>query len=99
MTFPSRQRIIYERNPLDRVICQVRFPPILRIDSEIPAVFQERIRKDFPEYNEKEEVILPLTLRSPHNPENAGDEVLRQMITSGTKNYGSSFYSVTSDIA
>jgi uncharacterized protein (TIGR04255 family) len=61
MPFPeTQQKIIYRKNPLDRVICQLRFPPILKIDTELPVGFQERIRNDFPEFREKEEAILPL---------------------------------------
>jgi uncharacterized protein (TIGR04255 family) len=37
------------RSPLSEVICQVRFPAILRIDSEQPAAFQEHVRKYFPQ--------------------------------------------------
>lgn len=53
MPFPSTNRIIYKLNPLDNVICQVKFPSILRIESEPPAEFQEKIRQDFPVYTEK----------------------------------------------
>jgi uncharacterized protein (TIGR04255 family) len=52
MPFPNSERVIYEINPLENVICQLRFPPILKIDSEIPAEFQEKIRIEFPIYNE-----------------------------------------------
>src|SRR5437879_5705973 len=48
MSFPPCERVIYRRNPLKQVICQLRFPPILRIESELPAGFQERIRGSFP---------------------------------------------------
>jgi uncharacterized protein (TIGR04255 family) len=34
------------------VICQLRFPPILKIDAEIPAAFQDSIREDFPDLKE-----------------------------------------------
>lgn len=34
------------------MICQVRFPTILRIESELPANFQDRIRAKFPLFNE-----------------------------------------------
>ena len=55
MPFPeTSQKIIYKKNPLDRVICQLRFPPILKIDTELPDKFQESIRNDFPEFQEKE---------------------------------------------
>lgn len=64
MPFPETKRIIYERNPLERVICQLRFAPILRIDSEIPSQFQELIRRRFPLYNERnltrQELVRPV---------------------------------------
>ena len=47
MPFPEVKRIIYKRNPLDKVICQLRFPPILKINTELPANFQDKIRKEF----------------------------------------------------
>src|SRR6185503_12692267 len=34
--------------PLSQVICQLRFPQILRIESEVPADFQDRIRGTYP---------------------------------------------------
>jgi uncharacterized protein (TIGR04255 family) len=51
--------VIYAVNPLDEVICQLRFPPILRIDAEPPAAFQELIRADYPNYELKAGVKLP----------------------------------------
>lgn len=53
MPFPSAPRVQYQRNPLEEVICQLRFPAILRIDSEIPASFQERIRREYPVLQER----------------------------------------------
>ena len=46
--FPPSERVIYRNAPLTEVIAQVRFPPLLRIEAEIPAEFQERIRGVFP---------------------------------------------------
>ncbi len=43
-------RCIYDKNPLAEVICQLRFPEILSIQTDIPAKFQDAIRKDFPKY-------------------------------------------------
>jgi uncharacterized protein (TIGR04255 family) len=51
--FPESPREIYRINPLREVICQLRFPPILRITTEAPAAFQERIRGEYPFLNEK----------------------------------------------
>ena len=53
MPFPDSERVIYRNNPLAQVICQLRFPTILRIDSELPAEFQERIRGQYPIFREK----------------------------------------------
>jgi uncharacterized protein (TIGR04255 family) len=48
MTFPDSPRVIYKQNPLVEVICQLKFPPILKIESDPPAAFQEKIRKEYP---------------------------------------------------
>lgn len=53
MPFPDSRRVIYQKNPLEQVICQLRFPPILRIDAEPPARFQEAIRQEYPLFEEK----------------------------------------------
>lgn len=50
--FPHRERIVYERNPLNEVICQVRFPPLLRLQAQTPFEFQEAIQDRFPVYGE-----------------------------------------------
>lgn len=55
--FPDSERVIYERNPLAEVICQVRFPAILKIATELPAEFQERIRSEYPIFREKQPEI------------------------------------------
>jgi uncharacterized protein (TIGR04255 family) len=46
--FPNSERVLYGRNPLNEVICQVRFPSILKIESDPPSDFQEKIRDRFP---------------------------------------------------
>lgn len=58
MPFPESPRVIYGKNPLAEVICQLKFPPILRIDSEPPASFQEHIRADYPRYADRSEAAL-----------------------------------------
>lgn len=83
MPFPLTQRIIYKNNPLDRVICQLRFPPILKIESEVPARFQEMIRQDFPNFSERVEFRIEVP-----NPMDAAPEVMGQLVkSSATKNY------------
>jgi len=48
LNFPSKSDVQLENAPLAEVVCQVRFPPILRISAEEPTAFQERIRDAFP---------------------------------------------------
>jgi uncharacterized protein (TIGR04255 family) len=50
MVFPEAERVIYNRNPLRRIICQLRFPPILRIETEVPSSFQDKIRGQYSGY-------------------------------------------------
>ncbi len=47
--------IAYEKNQLVEVICQLRFPTILSIDSHEPADFQDTVRRDFPRYMQNSE--------------------------------------------
>jgi uncharacterized protein (TIGR04255 family) len=59
MAFPESTREVYSKNPLDRVTCGLRFPPILSIVSKEPAEFQEKIRTYYPLY-ETGLVLSPL---------------------------------------
>jgi len=62
MPFPSSNRVIYSRNPLKEVICQLRFPPILEIASEAPATFQNAVRKKYPLYEKEEAQQVPVEM-------------------------------------
>jgi uncharacterized protein (TIGR04255 family) len=48
MPIPHRERVIYRRNPLQEVVCQIRFPRLLEIETEVPAGFQSAILDDYP---------------------------------------------------
>lgn len=48
MSFPHSERVTYSKNPLETVICQLRYPPVLRIETELPARFQETVRTQYP---------------------------------------------------
>ena len=50
MTTPDNKTITYEKAQLAEVICQLRFPPILSIEANVPALFQDGIRASFPGY-------------------------------------------------
>jgi len=56
--FPQREDVRLQRAPLAEVICQVRFPPILRIAGEQPVAFQERVRERFPQLEVEQGVIV-----------------------------------------
>lgn len=47
------KRVRYEKSPLIEVIFQLRFPTILSINSLPPVEFQEKIRAQYPFYNEQ----------------------------------------------
>jgi len=84
MPFPDATRVIYDKNPLDKVICQLRFPPILKIDTKVPDEFQDMIRDSFPEFSEKAEIKLPI-FKSAQKDTPA--EVFQQITPTGNKNY------------
>ena len=48
--FSKELRCRYENNQLADVICQLRFPEILSIETDLPAKFQDAIRAVFPRY-------------------------------------------------
>ena len=57
--FSNEERMIYARRQLVEVICQLRFPEILSIDASEPAAFQDRIRREYPQYEKKIEQLPP----------------------------------------
>lgn len=61
MNFPESERVIYRRNPLVEVVCQLRFPPILKISHQEPVEFQDEIRSQYP-LLETSKVSLPVEL-------------------------------------
>src|SRR5690242_4471256 len=50
MPLPEVQREVYRSNPLAEVVAQFKFAPILRIDAQQPAEFQDGIRERYPTY-------------------------------------------------
>ena len=52
-------RQIFKRRQLLEVLCQLRFPDILKIESTAPAEFQDRIRGEYPQYQKKIEQLPP----------------------------------------
>ena len=65
--FSSESRCIYRSNPLAEVICQLRFPEILTIETNLPAQFQEEIRDEYPQYSARKEAAAPKLSGTPGN--------------------------------
>lgn len=65
MPLPKTDRVKYTVNPLDRVICQLRYPTILKISSEEPADFQESIRKQYPVFERSSGMQIELPAELP----------------------------------
>ena len=86
MAFPDAPRVIYGVNPLDEVVCQVRFPPILRIDAEPPAAFQELVRRDLPFYAVEPSQKINLTV--PKTPTGGYPNALSANLLAGTGKHG-----------
>lgn len=57
--FERTERFHYRKNQLVEVICQLRFPTILRIAAEEPAEFQEAVRGMFPHYAVRQDQVPP----------------------------------------
>ena len=66
--FSQESRCIYSNNQLVEVICQLRFPTILTINSQEPAAFQEAIRDVFPKYSSRPEQQPPKMVAVPGQP-------------------------------
>ena len=65
--FSNEKRCIYRRNQLAEVVCQLRFPEILKIESAMPVDFQESIRDEYPRYVSRKENPLPKLQGTPGN--------------------------------
>lgn len=60
MSFPHTSREIYSTNPLEQVICQIRYPAVLIISASSPAQFQDSIRSSYPLYEvQKNPTVQP----------------------------------------
>ena len=60
MNFREFERVEYKHNILFEVLCQVRFPEIMRISQEEPVEFQEVVRREgYPEFTSEIPVLPP----------------------------------------
>ncbi len=65
--FSTENRCLYRKSPVGDVICQLRFPEILKIGASLPVDFQEAIREDFPQFTTLKEVPAPKLVGAPGN--------------------------------
>ena len=65
--FSREKRCIYQNNQIAEVICQLRFPEILKISVQPPVTFQEAIRDEFPQYSSRKEMPAPKLEGTPGN--------------------------------
>ena len=65
--FSNAPRCRYRKNQLGEVICQLRFPEILTIETTLPDEFQEAIRAFFPQYSSRKEAAAPKLTGTPGN--------------------------------
>jgi len=63
--FSTEERCRYGKNQLTDVICQLRFPEILSINTSPPAQFQEAIRQEFPRYHLRQDIPAPKITGAP----------------------------------
>lgn len=82
MQFPDYERVIYERNPLYEVTCQLNFPSILKITSQQPVEFHEGIRNEYPNLYISRPIDLPIPITPDSNTNVL--ESLSQMLASET---------------
>ena len=77
--FSQSPRCVYRLNPLGNVICQLRFPQILSIGTEVPDRFQDAIREQFPLYSKRREMPMPKLPGAPAAP--GQDPVINHQFT------------------
>lgn len=82
MPIPESERVVYDRNTLEEVTCQVHFPTILAIEAAAPAAFQESVRAELPLFEMKSSVKLPAGV-----PPIIAQVVERDLSLVGTKSY------------
>ena len=84
MPIPKTEKVIYDRNPLHKVICQARFPAILKIETEIPSAFQEKLNPQYVYAIEGQEVTIDIKLG---NKQGVPDDDFRNILQTTNKNY------------
>lgn len=77
LNFPVVEDVRLTNAPLREVICQVKFPTILRIEREDPVDFQECIRARFPVLDVERRVIVEMEGKEPGERTNVYSPIFR----------------------
>jgi uncharacterized protein (TIGR04255 family) len=99
-TFPSYEDIRLEKPPLVEVICQIRFPPILRIARSEPSEFQDLIRNRFPVLGIEQGIIFPISQSGANVPSPEIQSRVYKFATDDGKSFASlsvDFYAVSTN--
>lgn len=97
--FSTEERTIYSKNQLAEVLCQLRFPEILMINSQLPAQFQEEIREEFPLYSTSMETVPNHPDKTPNYQFASADGVWRVNLTGRFISLSCSRYTCWEDFA
>ena len=84
MPFPKSKRVQYRLSPIRTVVCQLRFPTILRVEALQPVDFQEEIRRAFPLFQEKSSIH---GLQIPAGFEGVVPAEMQQLLPQGGKQF------------
>ncbi len=68
LKFPQADHLPLSNSPLREVVCQIRFPPILRIAEETPSKFQEMVRSRFPNFKTEQGLEIQFSPGQPIKP-------------------------------
>lgn len=86
--------MIYQRNPIREVICQLRFPAILEIGTQEPAAFQKRVKASYPLYKKEDPgrqlppELLSLLGQLPGTPlPSPGERITYKFLTEDTSRF------------
>ncbi|MCY3709510.1 MAG: TIGR04255 family protein [Caldilineaceae bacterium] len=84
MPFPTSERVRFSRNQIRNVVCQLRFPTILKVEASLPVDFQECIRDMYPQYQER---VVKTNTHLPADIENLIPEQMKQLLAGGGRHF------------
>ena len=65
LNLPQYEQVMFDESPLEKVVCQLRFHQILKINASPPAEFQDLIRDQFPVFGQERGIQFSLAGSQP----------------------------------